>query len=436
MSEWTNVVFDVVKQSDKMHCDSMLKVFESGPYGCVRIGLRPVFANNDTSFSSFADLYKDEMLAGLFEHGSQLLSTLSFDADCGLSVIIIRNRNSPAVDALTIRLEGVKMPMASESSNVARFVGNLRRHLHPIDAVGNLHAVLGEEVANNYHRREAELVRLEQLSTSVTEEVTQYRRKLEDEYSNKTRQLEEEARSKAAAIDEAAAKRENELDEREKRLEAKLAEVDQRESRFARRALREDLKKKLAERSEIFELTKGTRRLRWPIMVFSALLLLVFAVGAGYSMYVSVTASMSTGSSAREIVLWLRQAAFAVGFVGMAVFVLRWNNRWFEQHAQEEFRQKRFELDLDRASWLVEMAMEWQNEKGSDIPDEIVRTLSAGLFESAKTTDPLLHPADQLASALLGAAASATVKVPGGEICLDRKGVKALAGSTPRMAND
>ena len=38
------------------------------------------------------------------------------------------------------------------------------------------------------------------------------------------------------------------------------------------------------------------------------------------------------------------------------------------------------ELDLDRASWVVEMALEWKDEKGTESPAELVQTRARNLF--------------------------------------------------------
>lgn len=91
------------------------------------------------------------------------------------------------------------------------------------------------------------------------------------------------------------------------------------------------------------------------------------------------------------------------------MFLIRRSNRWFDKHAAEEFSQKRFELDLPRASWLVEMAIEWQSERGSEIPESLVERFGNNLFEQQEARAEPLHPPDQLASALLGASATGGV---------------------------
>jgi hypothetical protein len=117
------------------------------------------------------------------------------------------------------------------------------------------------------------------------------------------------------------------------------------------------------------------------------------------------------------------------------IFYIRWNNAWFHQHANEEFRLKRLDLDIDRASWVVEMALEWKEEKGSEFPSGLADRLSRNLFvDDYQETRHPKHPSEDLASALLGASTSLSMKIPGvGDAVLDRKGIKnfqKVAGET------
>jgi hypothetical protein len=106
------------------------------------------------------------------------------------------------------------------------------------------------------------------------------------------------------------------------------------------------------------------------------------------------------------------------------VFYIRWTDHWFRQHADEEMRLKRLELDLDRATWVVEMALEWKREKDADIPQELIDRLSRNLFESDSYSRPR-HPGEDLASALLGASSALSITIPGlGEAKFDRKGMR------------
>lgn len=48
------------------------------------------------------------------------------------------------------------------------------------------------------------------------------------------------------------------------------------------------------------------------------------------------------------------QMLVAIAFASTSVFYIRWTGRWFERYAEEEFLLKRQEIDIDRASWIVE----------------------------------------------------------------------------------
>ena len=93
--------------------------------------------------------------------------------------------------------------------------------------------------------------------------------------------------------------------------------------------------------------------------------------------------------------------------------------------ADEEFRLKRFELDIDRASWVVEMALEWKDEKGTEIPKELIDRLTRGLFSDQKDAKIPKHPSEELANALLSASTRLSLKIPGlGEASIDKKGIQ------------
>ena len=117
-------------------------------------------------------------------------------------------------------------------------------------------------------------------------------------------------------------------------------------------------------------------------------------------------------------------ACFA-GFGIIGWFLVRWQNEWSRKHADEEFRLKQFELDIERASWVVEMAMEWKGEKGEEIPDFLVERLSAGLF-GAGGEPAGKKPVDAVAS-MIRAASKAKIKLgDSAEVELDPKSIRRL----------
>jgi hypothetical protein len=148
---------------------------------------------------------------------------------------------------------------------------------------------------------------------------------------------------------------------------------------------------------------------------------------AGWFLFQSFTVQDST----LMIAAIIKQVAFTIMFVSTAYFFIRWNNQWFQRHANEEFRLKRMELDIDRASWFVEMAFEWKDEKGEEIPVELIERLTHGLFGDDRGDHPV-EPADSLANALIGAARFKVKLADGMEVEYDRKGVEKLIRKSPK----
>jgi hypothetical protein len=129
---------------------------------------------------------------------------------------------------------------------------------------------------------------------------------------------------------------------------------------------------------------------------------------------------------------WYPIVRFAISlsaFASSVVFYIRWQDRWSNAHAAEEFRLKRFDLDLARASWLVEVMLEWSKAQ-TELPKDLIEKLATGLFEQSASEPAIKHPAEEILSALLSSSSSINLKLPGGDLGLDRKGVRDLVRKT------
>jgi hypothetical protein len=83
--------------------------------------------------------------------------------------------------------------------------------------------------------------------------------------------------------------------------------------------------------------------------------------------------------------------------------------------------------NVDRASWVVETALEWLHQQEAEMPSHLIESISRNLFsKSEKDEGADMHPADYLASALLGTASALKLKAGGAEIEVDRKGISEL----------
>jgi hypothetical protein len=152
-------------------------------------------------------------------------------------------------------------------------------------------------------------------------------------------------------------------------------------------------------------------------MVLLILFFSSFAIVAGFEFY----SALKSGDFNKILIAGIKQTIYSIGTIGSLIFMIRWMNRWFELHSQAEFSLKNFELDMERASWLVETSLEWKDAKGTAIPTELLKSLSANLFENSTKIEQVQHPADQLASALLGSSSSIKLKAGDSTLEIDPK---------------
>lgn len=175
-------------------------------------------------------------------------------------------------------------------------------------------------------------------------------------------------------------------------------------------------------------MTEGTNKLRKPIALAMIGLVAIF-VFLGSVSALEFYDILRSSDMSKILIASVKQFIYTGGAVASVVFLIRWMNRWFELHSQSEFYMKQFELDMERASWLVETSLEWKDAKGTAIPTELLESLSRNLFvNEGQKVEQVQHPADQLASALMGSASGVKLKAGDSSIEIDpRKLAKAKA---------
>ncbi len=260
---------------------------------------------------------------------------------------------------------------------------------------------------------------LEQSLTKIGEQFAAERLKLEKEQLRFVQEKQAEYANLEQKLREELAVKETALSDRQK-------ELDDRDNMHARRGLRSDLKRRLQEHATRFQLTGETRRLRLPVHAAVLLALLLFVIAIGYSWAL-------LAKTPGDIGLMVKSGVLTVAALGVLAWYLRWMNRWFEQHADAEFNLKQFELDIDRASWVVETAMEWRASQHGVIPTSLLESISRNLFfRQDRIRDEEMHPADYLASALLGNASKARIKLGDAELDYNRGALKKAASTVEK----
>lgn len=346
--------------------------------------------------------------------GTLLIRTagVSFPDRQGSSVGITRQEGFDQVD--------IGLHDALPPDMALPFLAAINKRFTPTEPGPGLAKLLGPEVAEVYRRREDTAAKLEALSRRMIEDNQKYRRSVDAELEAERKRLREEAAVELGRLQEDWAKRQADLDQRAASLQEEREKLDDRRSTHARRELRRDLKKTLETRATAFTLTRDTQAKRVPVHVLFVVLVTASAIAFGSNLYAAHVAPTDWAVTLRVVLSGLALAA-------SAGFYIRWSDRWAQEHIEEEFKLKRLDLDIDRASWVVEMALEWKDDKGGSIPPELLDRLSAGLFAPSAGATPVRHPAEDIAAALFGASASVEINTPGGgKLLLDRKSLQKL----------
>lgn len=285
-------------------------------------------------------------------------------------------------------------------------------------------ALFGEEspYADVIRSHQQIITSLEESIASIGRKLAEERFSIEKELEEKKKALAREFDQKIQSLNEENSKLRSEYEKKTEAVALREKALDDRDNTHARRALRKDLKDRLKDHSSGFKLTKDTIGLRRPIHTITIIGL--FVLGA-LVIYYATKAAIDTNTGERLIFLIIKSLGVTVAFLGLLTWYLRWMNRWFETHATAEFQLKQLELDIDRASWVVETALEWKQEQGSAIPEHLMESISRNLFsKSEKDENADMNPVDHLASVLLGSASGLKLNIGGNEIELDRRALK------------
>lgn len=298
---------------------------------------------------------------------------------------------------------------------LARVLAATRRHFPTLDRAELIQRVLGEELTEYYRQREQRLMKLEDLNEQLIVQGTKFREELERQAAERQRQREEEAEAARARMQAEHDGRMADLEVKAKALTDREKQLDDSSSKHARRQHHKDLKKMLESRGQNFSLTRATAQKRYLPHALFVLLMLVPAVLFALSLWSAVYRPGTWNGTPNDWAALLRLPLSAIALALAVVYYIRWNHDWFRQHAEEEFNLKRLDLDVDRASWIVEMMLEWKDEKDAPIPPELIDRLTRNLFALDRRGETVIrHPAQDLASALLQASSSITLPIPGG----------------------
>ena len=278
----------------------------------------------------------------------------------------------------------------------SKAISTVQKYFIPFDQAAAIKQSLGPEMAEFYNLREEGLRRLEDLSQRIAKETHDYRQQLDSELRVKEEKLNTEFDVRKENLDKQIEEHREKLREQESQLEKRRQDLDDRSVRHARREQSRNLQKKIAARSEKFTLTPETEAKRQPIRRAFLVLMIMSIVLIVFSQVYPIRAT-------EGLAFWFEIIRFPAGLLGFAssvIFYIRWNDHWFRQHADQELRLHQLALDVDRAGYVTEMLLEWQEDKGVAMPELMVERLTTGLFVDQITKGAVQHPLEDIIKAM------------------------------------
>ncbi|MDP4024047.1 hypothetical protein Q8W71_15565 [Methylobacterium sp. NEAU 140] len=291
---------------------------------------------------------------------------------------------------------------------------------HQLDA-----GALGQPQSKLIEPHLALISKIEASSTEQIARINEYFVEMTERFDARNAALNDHVDARRSELEAEFAAKQDQLElERTKLLEEQKA-LDDRTNTHARRAIRGELLTTLQKRQASFSVSRDTRSLRWPIhLVFIVLIVSTF-VGTAWSLYVwGVSSNDVFGTVA--ITSAIKSVVFTFGFLTTAGLYVSWMNRWFDKHADAQFQTKQFEIDINRASWAVEAALEWKGIQGEQMPDALLMGITKHLFETSPADNTEYSPLEALASSILGSASNLNLDVNGSKIAFDRKSIASI----------
>lgn len=313
------------------------------------------------------------------------------------------------------------------------------------------------------------LNKLEQVNTTLLVDSQKIISQLEIDYSKKKDDLEkqfnitknileEEFKTKKNTLESECENKRKEVHELEEEINKREAALDDRDNTHVRREIRNKMLDDVNARINNFGVSDSTKRKRRPVFIGIISLCVIFSILLGLSIYESYSihkenmlaldnirnvsangikekeagtitpetwAKVSTIEPDQKTLYWcwLRISLYSFGLLGTVLYYIKWENKWADYHSTSEFQLQQFYIDINRANWAIESCLEWRKNTDSVIPKQLLESITKNLFTSENTEqEKITHPADELASALLGSSSKLKLNIAGHELEIDKPG--------------
>lgn len=344
-----------------------------------------------------------------------------------------------SADSLIDRIESTDQALNTSALMISKHIISLLS-INPIESYGQRDDI---NIASVHHDV---LTRLEGVSLNLIEKQNEQIRKLDEdkrdfvenqleEFARRSAELEADHKDKLNDLEEEYRERSRELDERQKKIE-------DADNTTTRRKTTTSMLDEVQQKAKSFNFSEGVANRSKLACVFAIILALI----GGWNSYSSTTELYGFIKETKEIFndlsqnkvsenttnavsvvtqyldsftlfLYIKIILSSALLVSSVVYLIRWFNSWADRLAQQELDNQMFVRDLNRAHLAVEMSLEWNEKKDGPIPQRLLESMTANLFQQADTKPrELLHPAEQLASVLVRSAEKIDVPFMGGNL--------------------
>jgi hypothetical protein len=142
----------------------------------------------------------------------------------------------------------------------------------------------------------------------------------------------------------------------------------------------------------------------------------------------AITTALSE-SDTNDYMLWLlaaRGVALSAVAIGFIVYLLTFLRRNHDEELQHHRELQRYGMDINRASWVIETAMEMTTKENASLPEAWVAGACSGLFQSGRASDGDVNSLNAL-GAVLGLGPDVEVGPTGAKLSFSSKATKAAA---------
>ncbi len=325
--------------------------------------------------------------------------------------------------------------------------------LRDVVALSKLQEMLLLKSANQSHlitdtpeiisARNEVLSQLQKHAADVIRDQLEYRRKLDTEKENTISIEKQRTEARLEELSNDYKLQSKQLEEKYRALDEQITAREQAindaDNTTTRRnttaAVLEDVKSKAESFSFSFTVAKG----RASVVMLSAVMALFGIVnillGTDHFTPILSNSPRELGSQAlSEYTAWLAFAKIFGGsfvFISSLIYLIRYQSQWTNKAANVELDYQKFSRDLNRAHLAIEMCLEWNEKKEGPIPETLLNAMTNSLFNEAQNkNEEILHPAEQLAAAMLRSAERIEFPLGSGKITTKGKDIPKSLPST------